>query len=105
MPTSGPQSEAISTRNARSEYDRGKADASLEMNPIMLVFRPAGSQQADLTRLLSDQQDPLSGDYRRWLTPEEYAERSGLSKSDTGKIAGWPQSQGFKVISVARLRL
>jgi subtilase family serine protease len=90
--------------NARSEYDRGKADASLQMNSVMLVFKPSGSQQADLARLLNNQQDPLSGDYRRWLTPEEYAERFGLSKSDIDKIAGWAQSQGLKVTIVARAR-
>jgi uncharacterized protein (TIGR03437 family) len=90
--------------NARSEYDQGKADASLELNHVTLVLKPSDNQQADLDRLLAEQQDPASKNYHNWLTPEAYADRFGASQDDIDKIVEWLQSQQLTVMSVARAR-
>jgi uncharacterized protein (TIGR03437 family) len=89
---------------ARSEYDQGKAPDSLKMPSVTLVLKPSGSQQAALDRLLLDQQNPKSTNYHRWLTPEEYADRFGVSTSDLGKIADWARSEGLTVTGTARAR-
>lgn len=90
--------------NARSEYDQGKADASLELSHVILVLKPSDGQQADLDRLLAEQQDPASKNYHNWLTPEEYADRFGASQDDIDKIVEWLQSQQLTVTSAARAR-
>src|SRR5271165_704048 len=90
--------------DARSEYDQSKAPDSLRMPSVTLVLKPSADQQAALDQLLLDQQNPKSSSYHRWLTPEEYADRFGVSKSDLAKIADWAQSQGLTVTGTARAR-
>src|ERR1019366_5341326 len=90
--------------SARSAYDQGKADDALELNSVMLVSKPSISQQADLDRLLADLQNPTSTRYHTWLTPEEYADRFGLSASDISKIEEWAEGQQLTVTGVARGR-
>ena len=90
--------------SARAEDDRGLADGSLEIAYATLYLKPSAAQQAALEKLLIEQQDPLSANYHRWLTPEEYGDRFGLSRGDIGKITGWLESQGLKINDVARGR-
>ncbi len=89
---------------ARSEYDRGPAAASLELDSVTLVLKPSASQQAELDRLLAEQQDAASKSYHQWLTPEQYAERFGASQDDIGRITAWLEGQGLTVTNVARAR-
>jgi subtilase family serine protease len=70
----------------------------------MLVLKPSASQQADLDQLLEQQQDPSSPNYHQWLTPEEYADRFGVSQADVDKITAWLGRQNLTVQSVARAR-
>lgn len=85
---------------AQARYDRGLADSAAELNYVTLLLRPDPSLEAFLT----EQRTPSSPDYRRWLTPEQFAGRFGLSPNDIGKISGWLGSQGLRVNDVARGR-
>jgi subtilase family serine protease len=69
-----------------------------------LFLKPSASQQAALCQLLLDLQDPHSSKYHQWLTPEEYALRFGISKSDAAKITDWLQTEGLTADQVARGR-
>jgi subtilase family serine protease len=89
---------------ARPEYDQGAADPSLPLPYVVLVTKPSATQQAELEQLLAQQQDPTSANYHKWLTPEQYADRFGLSPSDTEKITVWLRSQGFSIVQPARGR-
>ena len=71
---------------------------------ITLALAPSANQQAELEKLLADQQTPGSPNYHHWLTPEEYGQRFGVSDADIGKITQWLQEQGLQVVSVARGR-
>jgi uncharacterized protein (TIGR03437 family) len=62
------------------------------------------SQQAELDRLLADQQNPSSASYHKWLTPEEYGARFGLSASDHSKVMAWLTAEGFQVKESGRAR-
>ncbi len=42
--------------------------------------------------------------FHRWLTPEQFADRFGLTSNDTSKIVTWLQSEGLRVHDVARGR-
>src|ERR1039458_2242727 len=89
---------------ARSQYDQGPADPSIELSYMTLLTVPSASQQRAITRLLAQQQDPRSSLYHKWLTPEQYADRFGLSPNDIQKITTWLQSKGFSILEVARAR-
>ena len=89
---------------ARPEYDQGAADALLPLPYVVMMTKPSAAQQAELEQLLAQQQDPASTNYHKWLTPERYADRFGLSLNDAEKISTWLRSQGFNVIQVARGR-
>ena len=54
--------------------------------------------------MLTEQQKPGSPNFRKWLTPEGFADRFGVSQPDIDKITGWLKSQGFDIITVGRGR-
>ncbi len=89
---------------ARAGNDQGPVEGSFEIPAITLLLKSSGSQQADLQQLLLQQQDPSSPNYHRWLTPEQYGERFGVSESDAARIADWLRSQGFTVAETSRSR-
>ena len=85
---------------ARPEFDQGAVDSALKMNLTLLTV-PSASQQRALTKLLADQQNPSSASYHKWLSPEQYADRFGLSVNDIAKLTTWLRSQGFTVAETA----
>jgi len=91
-------------RWARAEFDRGRVEGSLNINHAAIVFKLAPSQQADLDKLLAEQQDPHSANYRRWLTPEQYAARFGMSDGDLAQVTSWLKAQGLTVDGFSRAR-
>ena len=88
----------------RPENDLGRVDGSLRLENVSLMFALTESQQAGLTALLDDLQNPLSPSFHRWLTPEQFAQRFGLSPNDMNQIAAWLEAQGFTVTRKARSR-
>ena len=62
-----------------------------------MMFKRTAEQQADLESFLQEQQDPASRDYHLWLSPEQFADRFGLSADDLNKVVSWLQSQGLAV--------
>lgn len=89
---------------AQPQFDQGAVDPSLELSYVTLVMAPSPSQQLALNQLLAQQQDHRSPNFHKWLTPEQYAARFGLSPNDVSKITGWLQAQGLTVLTVARAR-
>ena len=89
---------------ARPEFDQGRVNGSMKINRAAMVFKLAPAQQAALNKLLAEQQDPKSANYHKWLTPEQYAARFGMSEADLAKVTSWLQSQGLTVDGVSRGR-
>ena len=54
--------------------------------------------------MLDEQQDPESPNYHKWLTPEQYAARFGVSAADLAKVSSWLKSQGLTVNGFSRAR-
>jgi subtilase family serine protease len=90
--------------NAKAQFDHGPVDPSMKLAYITLQVGPSPSQQAALDGLLAEQQNPAAPNYRNWLTPEQFADRFGMSHKDTAKITNWLRSQGFSIVQVARAR-
>ena len=80
--------------------DWGPADPALRIDYATLYLKPAPGLEA----FLADQQNPSSPNYHRWLSPEQFADRFGLSGNDTGQITSWLQQQGLTVHDIARGR-
>ena len=89
---------------ARPRDDIGLVDPLFRVDYVTLVLKPSEGQQAALNQLLADQQELTSPKYHKWLTPEQYAERFGLSSGDIGKIVTWLRSDGFAINYAARGR-
>src|ERR1700751_5819201 len=91
-------------RAAQARYDQGLVDPALRFGYITLLTMPSVRQQKALKELVAEQQDPKSPNYHKWLTPEQWADRFGLSQRDVQKITEWLKSEGFRVGNVARGR-
>jgi uncharacterized protein (TIGR03437 family) len=91
-------------RQAQARFDRGAVDPGTRMNDLTLLARFSAAQQEELNRLIADQQTPFSPLFHKWITPEEFGNRFGLSPSDESKVAAWLSSSGFKIEQRARGR-
>ena len=89
---------------AKAQYDQGAVEPTFPLPSITIHLKPSAAAQQSLTQLLSDQQNPSSPQYHKWLTPEQYADQFGASASDIAKITAWLESQGFKILLTARSR-
>jgi len=89
---------------ATPENDQGAVDPNLTLSRVTLLLQPTASQKAALAQLLADQQNPASQNYHHWLTPEEYADRFGVSQSDVDQITAWLRTQNLTVVEIARGR-
>src|SRR5271165_1333482 len=106
-----PVSDASTVRLAGTMHpriagaiDRGAVSPSMQLNRMMLVLPPSPEQQSALDQLLAEQQNPNSPNYHKWLTPEEFADRFGVSQADIVTLSAWLNSQGFAVDEIARGR-
>jgi hypothetical protein len=86
---------------AKKSVDLGAAAASLKLQGLTLQFNMTDAQQAALSQLLIDQQNPSSPRYHQWLTPQQFGAQFGLSADDIAKVSAWLTSQGFTVTGVA----
>ena len=82
--------------------DSGPVEASMQLSRVVMHFKRSAAQQQALDQLLAEQQDPASPNYHKWLTPEQFAARFGMTTSDRAKIESWLQAHGMKVVEVAR---
>ena len=89
---------------AQLKYDQGLVEPSFRLNYVTLLTVPSASQKKALAKLVAEQQDPKSPNYHKWLTPEQYADRFGLSQGDVERIKTWLESQGLGITKVARAR-
>ena len=67
------------------------------MERMTLVLLPDETQRQALEDLLAAQQDPASPWYQRWLAPEEFGARFGVSEGDLDRIVSWLEAGGFTV--------
>jgi subtilase family serine protease len=91
-------------RLAQPQLDHGKVGGLFTVDRITMVFKPTAAQLTNLDALLKRLQDPSSPDYHKWLTPEEFADRFGLSRADMDKVDSWLRDEGFTVVETARSR-
>lgn len=86
---------------ARAAADLGQAPSDRMLSTVSLYFNLTAAQQADLTQLMADQQNPSSPHYHQWLTPQQYGARFGLTNADMQKVTTWLTGKGLKIVEVA----
>ncbi|MCM3877129.1 MAG: S53 family peptidase [Thermoanaerobaculia bacterium] len=85
-------------REVAGARDIARLDGDVRLDRVILVLKrrdPDG-----LARLLADQHDPTSLDYRRWLSPAEFERRFGASGEDVAAAREWLTSHGLDVENV-----
>jgi pseudomonalisin len=82
---------------AIAKYDAGAVPSTFPMQHMILTLLPDSSQQEALDQFVQAQHNPDSPYYHQWLTPEQYAERYGVSDADAARIVEWLQEHGFQV--------
>src|ERR1700682_152369 len=87
---------------ASAASDLGVMPANSQLTSVTLTFNMTDAQQAALTQLLIDLQNPSSPRYHQWLTPEQFGVQFGLSTQDMATVSTWLKSQGFTVTETAR---
>jgi hypothetical protein len=91
-------------RNALPQYDQGPVEPSFQFGYVTVLFTPSAAQSKALDLFLAQQQDHTSANYHKWLTPEQFADRFGLTAGDMQKVTDWLKSQDLQIVSVARGR-
>ncbi|MCU1303699.1 MAG: putative periplasmic aspartyl protease [Candidatus Sulfotelmatobacter sp.] len=85
---------------ASIRYDAGSVPADYRLDRMLLTLLPDAAQQETLNQFVDAQHNPESPYYHQWLTPEQFAERFGVSEADTEQIVGWLQGHGLEVEEV-----
>jgi len=89
---------------ATAQYDSGPVAPDFPMERMLLTLLPDATQQEALNQFIDAQYNPESPYYHQWLTPEQYAERFGVSDADTAQIMNWLQGHGMEVEEVTASR-
>src|SRR5579859_6810764 len=90
---------------AQGRYDVGPAPRWLPTGRLLLVLQRSAVQEAALETWLESVQDANSANYQRWLAPEDFGKRFGVSDADLAAVQTWLESAGFTVNKVAKSRM
>jgi subtilase family serine protease len=74
--------------------------ATTKMNHLQLVLRPSALHSAELQLLISNQHNPKSTQFDKWLTPQQFGQQFGAADSDIAAVTSWLTAQGFTVNNV-----
>ncbi len=85
---------------AQAQYDAGAVPADYRMDRMILTLLRDATQEEALAQFATAQNDSQSPYYHKWLTPEQFAERFGVSESDAAQIVAWLQGHGMEVEEV-----
>lgn len=81
----------------------GRASADQRIDKMIVVLKP--HNEAELTQLLADQQDPKSPSYHQFLTPEQFGQKFGATESEIKQVSKWLLSNGLSIDDVQPGRL
>ncbi len=82
-------------REVAGARDVARLDGDARLDRVILVL-PRRDPDG-LARLLTDQHDPASPDFHRWLSPAEFERRFGASNEDVAALGNWLTSHGLEV--------
>jgi subtilase family serine protease len=74
------------------------------MNQMTLLLKMDPQKQAQLDKLVAEQQDSSSSNYHKWLTPAQFGEKFGRSPAEIATVKNWLISHGFAIDTVSNSR-
>jgi pseudomonalisin len=77
--------------------DLGPLAAEAPLNNLELLLKRTPEQEEALQVLIREQQDPSSGAYKKWLSPEEFGRQFGATDDQISAISDWLNSYGLRV--------
>ncbi len=80
------------------------ARASAQQSLRLHIFFQLRNRE-DLSQLLSDQQNPSSPRYHRWLTPEQFDSRFGRTPAEVRAVSKWLSARGLRVLSASNRKI
>lgn len=83
--------------SARAESDMGATATAQPMERMILSLKVPPDKKAALDQLLSEQQDPSSANFHKWLSPDEFGKEFGPKPEDIAVATSWLKSHGFTV--------
>lgn len=86
---------------ARPEFDQGPVADAQSLRRMVLLLQRSPQQETALQRLLNEQQDQSSPNYRAWLSPDEFGKKFGPADNDIQIVTQWLTSHGFTDIKIA----
>jgi Pro-kumamolisin, activation domain/Bacterial Ig-like domain (group 3)/IPT/TIG domain len=89
---------------ARAEFDQGAVSDGQPLHRMLLLLQRSADQEADLQKLLDDQQNKSAANYHAWLTPAQFGQQFGPADTDIQTVTGWLQSHGFQITNVTQGR-
>lgn len=90
---------------AQPRFDRGALPDTASAGRMMMVLRRSDAQQSALDKLVAAQQDPKSGSYHKWLTPQSFGAQFGVADADVQTVASYLSSQGLTVGKIYKNKL
>jgi subtilase family serine protease len=90
---------------ASSARDLGPVSDSLPLDHMQLLLARSPEQQRDLEDYLAALNDRNSPGFHRWLTPEEFGDRFGVSDADIDAVHQWLAGHSLTVNSVYPSRM
>jgi subtilase family serine protease len=87
-------------RLAKAAFDAGRVPDSIPQNHILMMLRRSPQREQALQQFMSDQYNPRSPNFHKWLTPEQFGELYGPSSADVDQVAGWLRQHGFVINQV-----
>ena len=80
--------------------DLGALPDTKALSHVIMGLKRSAAQQAAFDKLVSDQQNPKSPSYQKWLKPSQLRDY-GPAQADIDKTVSWLQSHGLTVNSVS----
>lgn len=79
----------------------GPVEDARALRRMVLVLAPSAQQEAELQKLIQEQHDRRSPNYRHWLSASEYGARFGASPGTIEQVRTWLQGAGLQVNRIA----
>ena len=81
--------------------DRGAVADTMPAERMLLLLGRSPQQSASLEAFLAALQDKSAPEYRRYLSPEQFAALFGPSELDVQAVTAWLREEGFQVDKVS----
>jgi hypothetical protein len=82
---------------ATANNDRGPVPDSYPMADLLLQLKRSPELESEFEQYIEQLTDKSSPNFRKWLTPQQIAEKYGLAPQDLSAIQAWLQSHGLTV--------